>query len=179
MTLSKVHTATAQLNGEQEKKVVSSVWGEKGRVIPSQCRSNRLGEKKKGNQDGREDIEAESETGERERVQRRGISEFSQGEKWENWSITPSWILSIYDQTERQIEENRAFVLSSCLCLSLPLFVTLWSLRVRLLSLAFWAKSFLCCFSALSWYMSHLSPGKKELRDSKQKHQRALKVHIW
>lgn len=36
-----------------------------------------------------------------------GICELAQGEKWENWSISPSWILNIYVQAQRRKEERR------------------------------------------------------------------------
>lgn len=64
MTLSEVHSANAQHNGEAGRKIVSSVWGEEGRAAspPPQRRSNRLGEIRKRNQDS-ESREAEEQSG--------------------------------------------------------------------------------------------------------------------
>lgn len=49
-----------------------------------------------------------------------GICELAQGEKWENWSIFPLWILNVYDQTDRdKRREKNIYVHSLYLRLAL------------------------------------------------------------
>lgn len=120
MTLKEVCSANARHNGEAWRKIVSSAWGEEGRAAsphphpPPWRRSNRLGEIRK-------EIRTAKAERQRSRVGRRGggICELAQGEKWENWSISPSWILNVYDQTEREEERRREteyVYLRACVC---------------------------------------------------------------
>lgn len=39
-----------------------------------------------------------------------GICELAQGEKWENWSIFPLWILNVYDQTDRDKRREEKYI---------------------------------------------------------------------
>lgn len=63
--------------------------------------------------------EIQKESGQRQRWgrpgpnggRRGGIFELTRGEKWENWSISPPWILSIYDQRDK---ERTVYSLCQC-----------------------------------------------------------------
>lgn len=88
-------------NGEREK-IVCSALGEEGRVISPQGGSNWLCEiKKKSGQRRVGEVDGSG------MVRRGGICEFTQGEKWGNWSISPSWILNFYDQGEARRRKSK------------------------------------------------------------------------
>lgn len=96
MTLKEVYAVYA-LHNRQREKIVCSALGEEGRVISPQGRSNWRCEIKK--KSGRRRVGEVDGSG---MVRRGGICEFTQGEKWGNWSISPSWILNFYEQSEER-----------------------------------------------------------------------------